>query len=479
MSKQRRMPLWEKIKAVASEEPVSFHVPGHKNGHVLPHDSWEVFRDVMRYDLTELPGLDDLHQAEGVIAEAETLAREFFDSQESFFLVNGSTVGNLAMILQSVTHGDYILVPKNVHKSVIHGLELSGAHPIFIEPDYDASLNLAMFPRLADVRQAFNTYPIKAMIITYPDYYGTTGDLASLIACVHEHNALMLVDEAHGVHLSLSHPDLPSSALSLGADFVVQSAHKMAPALTQTAYLHIGKGHKGDTRQIKHYLDMLQSSSPSYLLMASLDASRAFLASRTRHDLDHVLASVKAVREVLSALNSATLIKANKQTDPLKITLTVRPGYTTHAIETAFRSHGIYLEFITDHHLLFVHGLAPFTELEKLQEAVTDLNHRLKKVTKHDTMKVVRKKVRQPLTELALDYHALKTCPSTFVTLDDAIDWIAFESIVPYPPGIPLILKGERITREKIEEIKQLLDAKVNFQNQSIHDGVFVVKEIE
>ncbi|MGM0524239.1 MAG: aminotransferase class I/II-fold pyridoxal phosphate-dependent enzyme [Bacillota bacterium] len=479
MSKQRRMPLWERIQAVASEEPVSFHVPGHKNGQVLPHESWEVFRDVMRYDLTELPGLDDLHQAEDVIAEAETLAREFFDSRETFFLVNGSTVGNLAMILQSVAMGDYILVPKNVHKSVIHGLELSGAHPIFIEPDYDASLNRAMFPRLADVRQAFNTYPIKAMIITYPDYYGTTGDLASIITCVHEHSALMLVDEAHGVHFSLNHRDLPPSSLSLGADFVVQSAHKMAPALTQTAYLHIGKGYQGDTRQIKRYLDMLQSSSPSYLLMASLDASRAFLASLTRHDLDHVLASVKDIRAVLSTLNSVILIASNTQTDPLKITLMVRPGYTTNAIETALRSHSIYLEFITDQHLLFVHGLAPFTELEKLQQAVTDLNRTLKKEAKHDTMKVVRKKVRQPLTELALDYQTLKACQAIFVALDDAIDCIAFESIVPYPPGIPLVLKGERITREKIEEIKQLIAAQVNFQNQAISEGVFVVKEIE
>lgn len=253
----------------------------------------------------------------------------------------------------------------------------------------------------------------------------------------------------------------------------------MAPSLTQTAYLHVGKGYEGETTRIKHYLDMLQSSSPSYLLMASLDASRAYLASQTRHDLDRVMESVKAVKEVLSALNSATLIESNKQTDPLKITLKARPGYTTKAIETAFRSHGIYLEFITDQYLLFVHGLAPFTKLEKLQEAVNDLNHTLKKAAIHDTMKVVRKKVRQPLTELALDYQTLRECQSVFVSLEEAMNCIAAESIVPYPPGIPLVLKGERINQEAIRAIKQLIVAQVNFQNQAISEGVFVVKEIE
>lgn len=479
MLNQKRMPLWEKLQAMADEQLTSFHVPGHKNGQIIPHQSWEIFRDVMPYDLTELPGLDDLHQPEGIIKDAMSLARAFFKSRETFFLVNGSTVGNLAMILQSVSVGDYILVPKNVHKSVIHGLELSHAHPIFVEPNYDEKLERVGFPQLEDVETAFKLYPIKAMIVTYPDYYGSTGNLKALIECVHRHGALMLVDEAHGVHFSLSHPDLPASALSLGADFVVQSAHKMAPALTQTAYLHVGKPYQGDIDTLKHYLDMLQSSSPSYLLLASLDAARGFLASRTPCDLDKVFHSISKVREVLSHLQSTTLLPSNTHIDPLKITLKVKTGYQAKTIESSFRKYGIYLEFFTDEDLLFVHGLAPFDEIEKLREAVLHTNHRLKKELKHDTMKLVRKKVRQPLTELALDYQALKEQSALWVSLDKAINCIAYESIIPYPPGIPLVLKGERITGDMVAEIKRLVNAQVNFQNQAISRGVLVVKEIE
>lgn len=478
MSKSIKTPLWEKLQAIVEEKPVSFHVPGHKNGTILPNVSWGKFREMMRYDLTELPGLDDLHQPETVIEDALALARDFFGSRETYFLVNGSTVGNLAMILQAVSEGDYILVPKNVHKSVVNALELSKARPIFIDPAYDETLNRVTVPLLTDIQQAFTHYPIKAMIITYPDYYGTTFDLEAMIRYIHARGALMLVDEAHGVHLSLNYPYFPSSSLSLGADFVVQSAHKMAPALTQTAYLHVSHHYKGETRCLKHYLQMLQSSSPSYLLMASLDVTRAFLASQTTALLNQVMASVKDVRSVLSGLESACLIKESSTIDPLKITLQPKLGYTTKAIEAAFRTAGVYLEFITDQDLVFVHGLAPFTEQEKLQYAVNYTNHTLKKQAKHDTMKIVRKKVRHPLTELVCNYQTLASFKPVFVSLNDAINCVAYESIIPYPPGIPLVLKGQRITSEDIDEIRQLLAQKIHFQNNHITQGVYVIKEI-
>lgn len=276
-------PLVQRLVEFKQEKPVSFHVPGHKYGELsgLPQS----LRSALSFDFTELSGLDDLHQPEDVIAKAQDKLMKLYNTDASFFLVNGSTVGNLAMIYATCRAGDTVIVQRNAHKSVFNALELVDARPVLIAPNWDEETASASTVSAGQVRQALEQYPnAKAVILTYPTYYGTTGeDLKEIIAMCHKQDVPVLVDEAHGAHFVIGNP-FPTSALALGADVVVHSAHKTLPAMTMASFLHV-KSTFVSKERISKYLQMLQSSSPSYLLMASLDDARAYAESFTREDV--------------------------------------------------------------------------------------------------------------------------------------------------------------------------------------------------
>lgn len=295
---QYQTPIYQTLKRLDETNPISFHVPGHKNGAVFPEQARAYYDSILKLDMTEIPGLDDLHAPTEAIAEAEELAAGFFQADHTFFLVGGSTAGNLAMILATCGVGDKVIVQRNCHKSIMNGLELSGAKPIFIAPEYDATVDRYTNPSMETVHQALETHPdVKAVILTYPDYFGKTYAIKEMIDTAHEYEIPVLVDEAHGVHFALGEP-FPSSALALGADVVVQSAHKMAPAMTMASLLHINSTFVSKER-IAHYLQIIQSSSPSYPLMASLDIARSFLATMKKDEIEKVLQSAAKVKEIL------------------------------------------------------------------------------------------------------------------------------------------------------------------------------------
>ncbi len=257
-------------------------MPGHKNGALsgLPAE----LRTALTYDLTELDGLDDLYQPEGVIKEAEQKLTDFYRSDKSFFLINGSTVGNLAMVYATCTVGETVIVQRNAHKSIFNAIELTGARPVFISPEWDSVTKTAGTVTAKQVEKALTSFPeAKAVILTYPTYYGTTGDeLEESVRLCHEREIPVLVDEAHGAHFVIGEP-FPTSALELGADVVVHSAHKTLPAMTMASFLHV-RSNLIVPEKVAHYLQMLQSSSPSYLLMASLDDARAYVESYSEED---------------------------------------------------------------------------------------------------------------------------------------------------------------------------------------------------
>ena len=258
------------------------------------------FRTAALLDQTELTGLDDLHAPEGVIAEAQELAASFFGAKHTRFLVSGSTIGNVAMILGSIKRNEIVLVQRNCHKSILNGLELTGAKPVFLAPAYDKEKERYTHPSQDTIQKAMQRYPeAKALILTYPDYFGSVFDLKDIVEMAHESSMPVLVDEAHGVHLKTS-KTLPLSALEAGADVVVQSAHKMAPAFTMSSYLHLNSEFISIS-SIDRYLRMLQSSSPSYLLLASLDTARKYLATRTAKEMDNLHTAVDAFRKMLSS----------------------------------------------------------------------------------------------------------------------------------------------------------------------------------
>ncbi|WP_411829743.1 aminotransferase class I/II-fold pyridoxal phosphate-dependent enzyme, partial [Paenibacillus favisporus] len=275
---KERAPIYEMMQEMKDKAYSSFHVPGHKKGQAYTESGGAGFlQDVLQVDLTEITGTDDLHHPEGVIREAQALAADCFGAEESFFLVGGSTSGNIALILTVCSKpGDLLIVQRNVHKSVIHGLMLAGAKAVFIQPEPDPVSGLAVAPSEETVTAALAAYPqAKGVLVTMPNYYGMGSDLAPLAEACHQHGVPLLVDEAHGAHYG-QHPRLPGSALASGADGVVQSTHKMLAALTMGAMLHV-QGPRIDRGLLRQRLAMVQSSSPSYPIMGSLDLARRLL----------------------------------------------------------------------------------------------------------------------------------------------------------------------------------------------------------
>ncbi|AIF41967.1 aminotransferase class I/II-fold pyridoxal phosphate-dependent enzyme [Virgibacillus sp. SK37] len=456
---QRKTPIYQALINHTEKKPLSLHVPGHKNGEIFPDFAKKYFQPLLHIDMTELSGLDDLHAPSGIIAEAEVLAANFFQADKTFFLVGGSTVGNLAMILATCSAGERVIVQRNSHKSIMNGLELSGAHPVFITPEYDDELERYTQPSVATLREAIQAYPnAKAVLLTYPDYYGNTYDLPSMVKEAHAYNIPVLVDEAHGVHFSLGTP-FPPSALEAGADVVVQSAHKMAPAMTMSSYLHMKTERLAESR-IAHYLQVLQSSSPSYPLMASLDLARGFLATlRTEEKIKIIQQS----SEVEHLLNESEYWEVRKGQDPLKLTLHVKQFASANEIAKLFEMEGIYPELVTHNQLLFVLGLKPFEHLDRLKKAVKRINDQLKNSHKHDTIEIA-KLFPKKIEELALSYNEMKQQDSEKMPYAKALGYIAAEAVIPYPPGIPLILKGQRITESQVSAMEELVKQGVKIQ---------------
>lgn len=454
MKEHRKTLLFDTLQKFAEKRPISFHVPGHKNGSVFPEKGQSAYNSILPYDLTELTGLDDLHAPEGIIKNAEEMAADYFGADKTFLLVGGSTAGNLAMILATVGRGEHIIVQRNCHKSVMNGIELAGAKPIFIAPEFEQRVNRYTRPSKETLEQAIRAYPdAKAVVLTYPDYFGGTYELGGMIELAHDSGIPVLIDEAHGVHFSLGAP-LPSSAVSLGADVVVQSAHKMAPAMTMASYLHIN-GERVQSPKVARYLQMIQSSSPSYPLLASLDLARAFLATMTGLQLQEALVSVEEVRNEMQQLDFCHVIETTEQDDPFKITLQMESGRSGFEAMHLFESAGIYPELATEDQVLFVAGLRPPEHFEDFKKALLIVNEQLKKASIHATIDRVQL-FPDKVQELALSYDEMNEHSYIEVPLEEGIGSVAAEAVIPYPPGIPLILRGQRIGEEQIEVLKKL-----------------------
>ncbi|MFO5441243.1 MAG: aminotransferase class I/II-fold pyridoxal phosphate-dependent enzyme, partial [Dolichospermum sp.] len=278
MLNQNQTPLIEALKACTTRSHAPFYTPGHKRGQgISPIFSDLLGKDVFRADLTELTELDTLFTPQSVILAAQELAAEAFGAEKTWFLVNGSTCGIAAAILATCRMGEKIILPRNVHSSVISGLILSGAIPIFINPEYDEYLDITYSIRPELVKAALIKHPdTKAVLIVYPTYNGVCGDIKAISHLTNQYNIPLIVDEAHGAHFHF-HPQLPTSTLTAGADLTIQSIHKTLGAMTQASMLHI-QGNRIDIDRINKALQLVQSTSPSFILLASLDAARHQMA---------------------------------------------------------------------------------------------------------------------------------------------------------------------------------------------------------
>lgn len=455
-------PLYEALQLHQKKRPISLHVPGHKNGYIFPKE-YNQFFQILEMDVTELEGLDDLHFPEGVILEAETLLANTYNVERSFFLVNGSTVGNLAMILAAFQEGDYVIVQRNCHKSILNGLQLVKANPVLISPNYDHDWQVAGEVSIQAIEEAYHLYPMcKGIILTHPNYYGMAYNMEKIIQFAHKQGIPVLVDEAHGAHF-IGSSSFPSSAIEYGADIVVQSAHKTLPAMTMGSYLHVNsKLISAD--KVHRYLQMLQSSSPSYPIMASLDIARHYLATYSEEDSDFLLHQVNDFRQGLREIKGIKVLEY-PLLDPLKITIQSCSQYSGYELQQLLQEEGIYTELADPYNVLFVLPLLkkgmdfPFqTIVDKLYKILKDVKTDEKKMDKNMDH---HKKI-SLLRWLNVD-ERMDTMP-----IGEAIGKISGETIIPYPPGIPFIIKGEIMTRQDIQSLQFLLKKGAKFHGGNL-----------
>lgn len=462
-----KRPLLQKMIEFKQGGPVSFHVPGHKNGLLsgLPME----LRTALAYDTTELTGLDDLHQPEGVIQEAQESLRIFYGADASYFLVNGSTVGNLAMIYGTCRAGDTAIVQRNAHKSIFNALELVGVQPILVTPEWDEGTASVGVVSEQQIQETLHLYPdAKVVVLTYPTYYGAAGDhLTGIIELCHKKNIPVLVDEAHGAHFVLGDP-FPQSALSLGADIVVHSAHKTLPAMTMGSYLHI-KSKLVSKEKVEKYLQMLQSSSPSYLLMASLDDARAYAESYTALDKAHFAEVRKGFIAQLQRIERLQIVSSN---DPLKLMIRVE-GYSGFQLQQALEDEGVYGELADPYQVLFVLPLLKEGLSYDDVEVITRIEFAVKSLCKleENLQPVPPKNMKLEVGTLCYTKDELERFESNWLCYEEAVGKVAAASVIPYPPGIPLLIAGERVREEDVVSLRALTKMNASFQ------GAIRVKE--
>ncbi len=451
------MPLVNGLTEYISRNQLPFHIPGHKGGRLFPEFS---SFSLAQMDLTEISGLDNLQSPEGIIREAQQLAAKVFQSDACFFVVNGSTSGIHAMMMAAFQSGDKVMIPRNCHKSVWGGLILSGAEPVFIQPEYDEKRCLYTHVSPERVEQAIHENPnAKGMLITNPDYYGLCPQLSEIQRILALHGMKLLVDEAHGPHL-IFHPDLPPSAAQCNADLWVQSAHKTLPALTQAAYLHVGNHTNAlDTHlmeRVTQYHRLLQSTSPSYPIMASLDYARAYMEEQGEETLDKLLEYLVWTRKELRTLGIDTMESYSRpevcQIDTTRLVLDISElGLTGFQGEEILRQAGIQVEMSDSHRLVLVCTVADRrVDFKNLVDACKHLStHIGDREIKSRKLTISREIPRQMLSPKEAFAGKVE-----WISLKHAMGRICGGTPVgPYPPGIPKYYPGELITASGLEEL--------------------------
>ena len=465
---QTRIPFLESLLMEKTDPPISFHMPGHK-GTKTPHPLLlEYFGgNLHTADLVEMnPNVDYLHSPKGALLEAQKLAAAAYGADHTFFLINGSTVGNMTAIMTTTGSNQKIIMPRASHRSVYGAIVLSGAIPIYIEPEYHPDIGFPLAVSVKTIETLLEQHPdVVAIHLTSPNYYGVVSDIASICYLAHTRGVALLIDEAHGSHFGF-HSNLPQSAVSLKADIIVQSTHKTQGSLTQSAMLHVNDNGLVSRARVAQILSLLQSSSPSSILLASLDATRMQMATEGRESLSNVIVLSQKARNAIRQIDGLwcygdELIGTNHifAFDPSKLIVRVsKIGMSGFQATIMLRQqYGIEVEFADLKHIIFSITIADTeTTITKLLDALRSLIQQ-----KYQTNKLDDSSIKPPagLPHAAITlrdaYFASKT---RSVPLNETVGNIIAENIIPYPPGIPLLIPGEIMEQRHLEYICHLVN---------------------
>lgn len=477
---QTKTPYFHALLDYVDSGTTPFHTPGHKQGLGMPRLFREFVGDnVLAIDLTQVLGLDDLLQPREALLEAELLAADAYGADRSFFLINGSTSGNQAMMMAALNPGEKLLVPRNAHKSCVGALVMSGAIPVYMQPEVDEALHMDHTVTPKTVRETLDRHPdAKAVFIVSPTYYGATADLVAIERIVHERGKLLLVDEAWGPHLHF-HPALPPSATSIGADLVVNSTHKMLAAMSQASMLH-QIGERVDPDRLRAVLRMFLSTSPNLVMVASLDVARMQMATEGAALLSHVIELSNQTRVRLNEIKDVYCFGSElvgrpgvADFDPTKITVTVKNlGYTGYEANEILRfRYNVQCELADLFNVLALFTIGTdAAAAEKLIHGVRELAREDRPVDIFAPSGVLERRLNTgtygfpPVPEMEMTPREAFLAATEKVRMRESIGRICAEVITPYPPGIPIIAPGERFTKEVIDYLQLEVRAGVHMQ---------------
>lgn len=453
-----------KLEAYGKSDYYPFHMPGHKRHPFAMSNPYTI-------DITEIEGFDNLHAARDVLKEAQERAAKLYGSSRSFYLVNGSTCGILAAVSAAVKPHGTLLMARNVHKSVYHAAYLRGLVTEYVNPCMSAfGIQGAVNPD--EVKRKLEENPnIQAVLITSPTYEGIVSNVKKIAEIVHEYKIPLIVDEAHGAHFGF-HEAFPQTAVKLGADIVIQSMHKVLPALTQTALLHLNSEYV-TAENIQKFLGIYETSSPSYVLMASMEKCIRLLREDGEKYFNSYAQKLWDFYEKAKNLSHIHVMEKTDFTDKeiydadqSKIVISVKNTNMSakKLYETLLEKYHLQMEMVSGSYVLAMTSIMDTKEgMERLYAALKEIDECLaKEDSNQDTLEFVRKFYAPKKKRLEI-YEALEL-PAKEVSFEEAEEKVSADYVYLYPPGIPVLLPGEVITEECIKNIRQSIKFRLNLQ---------------
>lgn len=495
--------LYDRLVAYCRSNLYPYHMPGHKRRGIA-----DALSDAFGIDITEIDGFDNLHQAEGLIKQAQERAARLYGAEETFFLVNGSTCGVLAAICAATEKGDTLLMARNCHKSAYHAAFLQELRVRYLYPSQIAEYDIADAIAPVDVEEALERFPeCGAVVVTSPTYEGIVSDIGEISRIVHEKGKILIVDEAHGAHFGMA-DGMPENAVRQGADIVIHSLHKTLPSMTQTALLHVN-GPRVDRMKIQRYLSIYQSSSPSYVLMASMDACISYMKENAKNCFEQMR---RYYRKFTEQMNKCAHIRiARPETlrkeaysftawDIGKLLISVKGTSMSgrQLYDTLREEFHLQMEMAADSYVLAIMTINDTEEgWQRLADALRQIDGRINdriEARRSDKAgdnaedkienRINVKKSAGVLPRAGADHPVAKMTiaqaqESCFryrkeILLEMAAGEISGDFINLYPPGIPLLVPGEVIDENRIRQIQRYRKLGLHVQGVSSEGKVLI-----
>lgn len=453
---KNELPLLSALLEYHKEGNVIFSMPGNKCGLAFERDDVgkELAKNLGYMDITEVDPLDNLHNPEGVIAEAQNLLAKYYGVKKAFFMVNGSSGGNLTAIFSAFKEGDEVLVERNCHKSIYNAIVLRKLKVTYIEPVINDSTGIFMPPNREKIYEALDKCKnAKGIILTYPNYFGISYDIEDIIKDLQGKGLKVIIDEAHGAHYGVTEK-LPKNIATV-ADYTVVSAHKTIPSLTGGSYLLVNT----IDENLQFYISSFMTTSPSYLIMASLDYGRYYLDKYGEKDYNKLVDIASIMKNKINFLGKVRVLSRNDlpegyELDSSRFVLVLPEGYSGNKLLEYLRNNKIQCEMSFHRGVVLILSPANVEEgLDKLYKVLQEMNMDLLKSNE------INFKFKVEIPEKFMEPYEVFNADSMWCDLEQSMGKIAKEAIVPYPPGIPIISSGEIISSEILDIINSYINS--------------------